>query len=71
MKGERKYLLPFQYGYGDQYISEAKAELIRQKELPGSNIMASLWTYCRESAIILRTSKTENCKQRELKNLSL
>jgi hypothetical protein len=66
MPSVRSYNMPFQYGYGDHYVDQAKKELIKQKEIKVADEMTALWRYCDEKKIILRTSKRENCKKRDL-----
>ena len=71
MKDEKEVILPFQYGYGDHYIDMANQELIKQGYREGqrheNGSYPVLWRYCKENNIILRTTKHENCKKRELK----
>lgn len=76
MSDARSYLLPYQYGYGSHYIDMAKKELEKQGEITdlehySNGSSASLWSYCANKGIILRSSKRENCKKRDLKNLSI
>jgi hypothetical protein len=71
---EQRFVLPFQYGYGDHYVSQAGRELddkgiIYLERYPNGNT-EGLWQYCDTNKIILRRSKKENCKKAELKNLS-
>lgn len=63
MKNERSYVLPFQYGYGEHYIDVAKQFLFEKVYFKENDVM---WRLCKENNIILRTSKKENCKKREL-----
>jgi hypothetical protein len=66
----KEYKLPFQYGYGEHYIDMANQFLMSENIIPfkrhenGSH--EPLWQYCKDNNIILRTSKQENCKKREL-----
>lgn len=74
MKTEQRFILPFQYGYGDHYKSEA-AKLLDEKRVIklgsySNGSKKSLWQYCDENKIILRASKVENCKKSDLKNIS-
>lgn len=73
MKNEQRFTLPFQYGYGDHYVSEAANELdakgIIKLEKYSNGSRKSLWGYCEDNKIILRTTKHDNCKKSELKNL--
>jgi hypothetical protein len=68
MKSQKSYIIPFQYGYGSQYVHEAEMTLRRNNVIKCDEYTA-LWRYCRENNIILRESLKENCKQRELKNI--
>lgn len=67
MKGEQTILLPFQYGYGDHYQDMAKQELKARGLLP--NGINHLWQLS-ELGVIIRSSKMENCKKRDLKQLT-
>lgn len=76
MPDEKTIALPFQYGYGDQYRSEAFRELMQSgvitdgiKHANGST--EGLWQYCDRHKIILRTNKIENCRKKELKEYAL
>ena len=63
MKGERKFTLPYQYGYGSQSEQEAKALLLKEgliNTVSGHEL--------REAGIIVRANKKENCTKREVKN---
>ena len=53
---ERTYKLPFQYGYGDQYIHEAKAVLTEHNEI-SAQYGEQLWSYCSKNGIDLHTTK--------------
>lgn len=63
MKSEKVFVLPFQYGYGEHYIEQAKILLFEKGYFKENDIM---WRICKENNIILRTSKKENCKKAEL-----
>ena len=67
-KTERSFNIPFQYGYGEQYLQEALS-LLKEKRIIPDNCNRPLWAFCQDSGIILRTSKYENCKKRELLNI--
>jgi hypothetical protein len=41
-----------------------KLKLVKKED---NNTFFSLWKYCQDNKIILRTSKRENCLKRELK----
>lgn len=64
-KTEKTIKLPFQYGYGDQYIQETKAVLIEHNYI-SADYGDALWKCCEKNNIILRTSKQENCLKRDL-----
>ena len=66
MKDQKNIALPFQYGYGDQYIHSASEELIKQGLIKIEKY-CPFWQYCQDNNIILRTVKHENCKKSELK----
>lgn len=68
MEDSKEIPIIFQYGYGETYIQEAKALLTEFNYISGSPIQP-LWVYCEENNIILRNSKKENCKKRELTQL--
>ena len=65
MKSEKEVILPFQYGYGDHYTDMAKEALEKAGHIKPEERQA-LWRYCEENNIILRTTKRENCKKKEL-----
>ena len=70
MEDVKEIKLPFQYGYGSQDEQEAKAELIKQDILKIPNTCTkfdALSMICRESGIIYRHTKIENCKKKEVK----
>ena len=64
-KNQREYLMPMQYGYGSQYEYEAKKVLTEFNCISGAEL-SPLSSFCRDNNIILRTSKQENCRQRDL-----
>ena len=66
LKDQQKYCLPFQYGYGDQYIYETKASLNQMNKI-STNSNQNLRIYCEENNIILRNYKWINCKNKEVK----
>lgn len=55
--------MPFQYGYGNQYEWEA-VEVIGG--IIGQPITACLSLFCRDNAIIYRTTKEVNCLKRDV-----
>lgn len=83
MPDQRNYIMPYQYGYGEHY-THAAAELLQQNgEMPDrieytyfkdgqkkSNGFEPLWQWAKRNNVIVRNVKHENCKKRELKELS-
>lgn len=67
MPTEQRFIMPFQYGYGDQYRYKAFETLKKAGLIPESE--KSFWQYCEKAGIITRFSKRDALK-RELKNLS-
>ena len=61
------FIMSFQYGYGNQYISEAKCQLTEHNRI-SADYGDALWRYCEKNNIILRTSKQENCLKRDVVN---
>jgi len=68
-KAVRQYTMPFQYGYGDSYVDQAKKTLEEANEKLPQSDHGSMSRLCRENNIILRTVKHENCKKSELKDI--
>lgn len=66
MKNEKEYIMPFQYGYGNQYEYEALTTLEKEKVLKAPAIGQSIYRYCRENNIILRSNIQRGCLKREL-----
>ncbi len=62
---ERILKLPFQYGYGEQYTHEGFKVI---KQFLSIEYKRTLWQYCKDKDIILRTSKQDNCLKREVKD---
>ena len=60
-------IIPFQYGYGEHYISEAKGILTEHNYI-SADYGDALWRYCEKNSIILRNSKQENCLKRDVIN---
>ena len=67
---QQNIFLPFQYGYGDHYQDMAGQELLKLKlvKKDKDNFYFSLWKYCQDKKIILRTAKICNCLKRDLNN---
>jgi hypothetical protein len=60
--------MPFQYGYGDHYETEA-GNALNELGIIKLEERQSLWRYCEENGIILRKNKQTGCKKSELKNI--
>ncbi len=73
LKDAKEITLPFQYGYGSHYIDQSKLEIEKQGFIKldhsANGSSPALWRYCEENKIILRYTKHENCKKRELMNI--
>lgn len=67
LKSEQTILLPFQYGYGEQYIYAAATELVNREILAEAAYKNAFTMRCRDNGIILRYSKQENCLKRDVK----
>lgn len=57
--------LPFQYGYGTQYLTEAK-NILTEHNYISPSYPDSLQTYCNKNNIILTHWNKENCLKKEL-----
>lgn len=68
---EKEIKIPFQYGYGEQYITETLHQLQTDGILPTIPTIYNLSNYCRENNIILRANNQKDCLKRDLKNLIL
>jgi len=64
MKTEKTINMPFTYGYGNHYIDEAEKILLNNGYI--KDLYHCLSRHCKENGIILRTSKKENCKKKDL-----
>tara|TARA_R100000951_G_scaffold97743_1_gene87463 strand:+ start:71 stop:397 length:327 start_codon:yes stop_codon:yes gene_type:complete len=65
---EETFLMPFQYGYGNQYEQEAKSILTEFNKI-SANWDLSLFSYCKQNNIKLNSSIKTNCKKKELKEI--
>ncbi len=66
LRSEKTFVMPFQYGYGEQYLQEASA-VLEKAGYPVIPFYGYTTRTCRESGIILRHSIQRNCLKRELK----
>ena len=70
MKDQKEFVMPAQYGYGNQFEYEAKARLTEHNVISGKFAETeSLSRYCRENNIVLRTNLQEGCLKREVWNV--
>ena len=67
INGEFITALPFQYGYGEQYLDSAKEELVK-RGIISADKMQLLWSYAYENDIILVKNKHTRCLKREVKS---
>lgn len=72
---EKRIVISFQYGYGTHYITKAAQAMEKEGLLPGleqhqNSITEPLWKYCERKRIVLRYSKQEGCKKKDLMELS-
>lgn len=58
-------ILPFQYGYGDQFLYEAQKKLLELGYLPQESKNRGLWGIAQESGFDFYSSKT-NTKKSEM-----
>ena len=65
---ETTFLLPFQYGYGEQCLQEAK-KLLTEFNFISLPDHENLRNYCKKNDIILRFNMHENCKKSDLKKI--
>lgn len=56
--GAQVAILPFQYGYGDQYLYEAQKKLLELGYLPQEGKSRGLWTIAQESGFDLYSAKS-------------
>lgn len=64
----KEFKLPFQYGYGEQYVHAAKMALVKNGLISENDERAPLWSYCEANNIILRYDNQKNCLKREVVN---
>lgn len=64
---EKHFDMPFQYGYGSQYETEAVKTLHMNDLLKECSVMQSLSRYCRENNILFRSSIERGWKKRDVK----
>jgi hypothetical protein len=64
---ERTVYVPFQYGYGEHYLTATAEQLQKDGLLSNDETIYSVTRYFREKGIELRYSKKEKCLQRDVK----
>jgi hypothetical protein len=67
MKTEKRFTIPFTYGYEEHYKEVAKNKLKKEGVINPDDFTA-LWRYCDNNNIKLNYSKQEGCRRRELNN---
>ena len=67
MADEKTVYIPFQYGYGDTYMTEAAHQLQTDGILPNDETVYNFTKWCRDNNIILRYSKQDKCLKRDVK----
>lgn len=65
--GGQVAILPFQYGYGDQYLYEAQKKLLELGYLPQEGKSRGLWTIAQESGFDLYSAKSYTKKSEMFK----
>jgi hypothetical protein len=65
-KTQKGFNIPFQYGYGTQYIQEASKRLIKDGYIKSDEKHFVLWRYCNDNKIVLRHNIKDSLK-RDLK----
>ena len=65
--GGQVAILPFQYGYGDQFIYEAQKKLLELGYLPQEGKNSGLWAIARENGFDYYSSKTGTKKSEMFK----
>lgn len=63
--GGQVAILPFQYGYGDQFLYEAQKKLLELGYLPQEGKNNALWTIAQNNGFDFYSSKT-NTKKAEM-----
>mgnify|MGYP003649028512 CR=1 FL=1 len=64
---QKNVYVPFQYGYGDHYLTETANQLQTDGILPNCTIY-NLKSWCKDNNIQLRFIKIEKCLQRDVKS---
>lgn len=68
LENEESFYLPFQYGYGDQYLCETSKQLAKQGFIPEELARVSITRFCRENGVHLRHNIVTGCKEKEVKD---
>jgi len=66
LKNVKIIFLPFQYGYGEHYLTEGFKAIIESEKIKTNENINSLWRFCENNKIILRYHKEQNCLKKEL-----
>ena len=65
LKPEKTINLPFQYGHGDHYLTEARAVLTEHNYI-SAEYGENLRMYCERNKIVYRRFKQTGCLKKEL-----
>lgn len=66
LEDEKTFLMPFQYGYGDQYLHQAWKVIQNNGYIPDPKPFQLITVYAREHNIPLRYSIQDKCKKRDV-----
>lgn len=66
MPDQRTLFLPFQYGYGEQYIHASAKELQKQGLIADKDEALVFWRYAEEHEVIMRTTKYSAQRKRDV-----
>lgn len=63
LEDEQEFILPFGYGYGEQFLTNSAKKLQEEGFLPADEKYIMLPRYCRENGIVLTYKKYESLKR--------
>ena len=66
---DKQIKIPFQYGYGEQYLEATKRQLQNDGILPNNQTIYGLSRYCRENNIDFHATIKRDCLKRDVKAL--
>lgn len=65
-RNQKEFTIPFRYGYGTQYLQDAKQELINRGYFNKVEDYCSLYTLCLMNDIVIRYNLIGKCKKKEV-----